>query len=228
MREETTSTKLPQMDVTTAVNQRLSVREFLDTPVPDETIAELLRKASRAPSGGNVQPWKIYVLNDDKTKEFVASIADRPLDEPEYEIYPANLWEPHRTTRFALGEQMYAKLGIEREDKTGRIARMGRNYEFFGAPAALFMYLDRRMLPPQWSDAGMFLQTFMLLAEEAGLATCAQEIWSTRHQAVTDFVGAPDDLILFCGMAIGYKDPAAPVNTLRSERLPLEEFATFV
>lgn len=216
------------MDVSTAVDQRLSVREFLNTPVADETIADLLTKASRSPSGGNVQPWKIYVLNGEKTKEFVASIADRPLDPPEYEIYPAGLWEPHRTTRFALGEQMYATLGIARDDKAGRLARMGKNYEFFGAPAAIFMYLDRRMLPPQWSDAGMFLQTFMLLAEEAGLATCPQEIWSTRHAAVTEFVGAPDELMLFCGVAIGHKDPDAPVNTLRSERLPLEEFATFV
>ncbi|MEZ5341051.1 MAG: nitroreductase [Acidimicrobiales bacterium] len=216
------------MDVSTAVNQRLSVRQFLDTPVPDELLRELLTKASRSPSGGNVQPWKIYVLNGDATHDFLASIAERPLDPPEYEIYPPNLWEPHRTTRFELGEDMYATLGIERADKAGRLGQMAKNYEFFGAPAAIFMYLDRRMLPPQWSDAGMYLQTLMLLCEEAGLATCAQEIWSTRHQAVSDFVGAPDELMLFCGMAIGYKDVDAPVNSLRSKRLALDEFATFV
>ena len=201
---------------------------FLDTPVADETIRRLLDKASRAPSGGNVQPWKIYVLNGDSTNRFIDYLGDKDIEPPNYDIYPPSLWEPHRTARYQLGEQMYELLGIGREDKAGRIGRMMDNYRFFGAPAALFCFLDKRMGPPQWSDCGMFLQTFMLLAEEAGLSTCPQEIWCNRSQAVSEFVGAPDELMLFCGMAIGHKDTDHPVNQLRSERLTVDEFAEWV
>jgi nitroreductase len=123
---------------------------------------------------------------------------------------------------------MYATLGIARDDKQGRFQQFARNGDFFGAPAALFCFIDRQMGPPQWSDLGMFLQTFMLLAIERGLATCAQEYWSVRHGAIASFVGAPENEMLFCGMSIGYADPAAPVNGLRSERMPLDQWARFV
>lgn len=228
MRTASPTAILTDVDVSKAVDQRISCRAFLDTPVPDETLAELLTKAARAPSGGNVQPWKIYVVNGESMDRFLAFIADREIEEPDYAIYPPKLWEPHRTARFELGEQMYDLLDIAREDRAGRLERMMENYRFFGAPAAIFCFLDRRMLPPQWSDCGMFLQTLMLLCEEAGLATCAQEIWTNRSQAVTDFVGAPEELMLFCGMAIGYKDEDHPVNALRSDRLPLDSFAHWV
>ena len=206
----------------------MSCRAFLDRPVSDALLAELLTKASRAPSGGNVQPWKIYVVNGDTMVRFKEAIAERDVEEASYAIYPPKLWEPHRTARYELGEQMYALLDIGREDKAARIQRMMDNYRFFDAPAGFFCYLDRRMGPPQWSDCGMFLQTFMLLAEEAGLATCPQEAWCQRTQAVADFIKPPDDLMLFCGMAIGYKDVDHPVNALRSERLPLDSFAEWV
>lgn len=219
---------LSAVDVSQAVDQRLSCRAFLDQPVDDNLLRSLVERAARAPSGGNVQPWVVYVITSDRMAEFQAHLAQRPPEEPEYDIYPPNLWDPHRTARYQLGEQMYEKLGIGRDDKPARLRRMMENYNFFGATAALFMYLDRRHGPPQWSDCGMYLQTFMLLAEEAGLSTCAQEIWSNRHQAVTDFVKAPDELMLFCGMAIGHADTGAPVNELRSERLPLDQFATFL
>jgi nitroreductase len=150
------------------------------------------------------------------------------MDAPEYEIYPAGLTEPYRTNRFTIGEQMYATLGIAREDKEGRRRQFAHNNDFFGAPAALFCYVDRQMGLPQWSDLGMFLQTFMLLAVEAGLATCAQEYWSVRHQAVTSFVGAPENEMLFCGMAIGHADESAPINSLVSERMPLDDWARFM
>jgi nitroreductase len=217
------------MDVSAAVDARRSVRAFLPTPVPDELIAHLLTKASRAPSGGNVQPWRIYVIGSDTMPAFLHHLDEHPRDtEAEYEIYPANLWEPYRTNRFALGEQMYALLGIPRDDKAGRLRQFGANFRFFDAPAAFFCCIERKMGPPQWSDLGMFLQTFMLLAVEAGLDTCPQEAWSAAPNAVKSFVGAPDDELLFCGMAIGHADPDAPVNTLRSERMPLEQWATFV
>jgi nitroreductase len=217
------------MDVVDAVHSRSSIRQFLPDPVGDDVLRSLLADASRAASGGNVQPCRIYVVNGEsmaRLREFLPT--QPPIEATEYDIYPPKLTEPYRTNRFAIGEQMYATLGIEREDKAGRLRQFAHNGEFFGAPAALFCFVDRQMGPPQWSDLGMFLQTFMLLAVERGLATCAQEYWSVRQGAVRSFVGAPDNEMLFCGMAIGHADPAAAVNSLRSERMPLDQWARFV
>lgn len=217
------------MHVHEAVHIRSSIRDFLPTPIDDEVLRELLTDAARAPSGGNLQPWRIYVVNG----ESMARLRDHlptqpPIEAGEYDIYPPSLVEPYRTNRFTVGEQMYALLGIPREDKAARLTQFARNGDFFGAPAALFCFVDRSMGPPQWSDLGMFLQTFMLLAVERGLATCAQEYWSVRHGAIRSFVGAPAEEMLFCGMAIGYANPEAPVNTLHSERMPLDDWARFV
>ena len=147
---------------------------------------------------------------------------------PAYEIYPPKLKEPYRTSRYQLGEQMYELLGIPREDKESRFAQVMKNFNFFGAPSAFFCFIDRQMGPPQWSDLGMFLQTFMLLAKEAGLDTCAQEAWSMKHDSVSEFVQADAEDLLFCGMCIGYRDDQDPINTLQSERRPLEDWAKFI
>ena len=217
------------MDVIDAVNKRMSVRQFLDTPVPDEVLRQLIIDASRAPSGGNVQPWRIYAINGDTMTRLLQFLEDKPqAEEPEYAMYPSGLSEPYRTNRFALGEQMYEKLGIPREDKAGRLRQVARNNVFFDAPAAIFCYVDRMMDKPQWSDLGMYLQTFMLLAQERGLDTCPQEYWSLRHGAVGEFIGVPENEMMFCGVAIGHADPSAPVNSLRSERMPFDQFARFV
>jgi nitroreductase len=217
------------MDVAAAVHARSSIRAFRPDPVDDQVLRELLADAARAPSGGNVQPWRIYVVNGSSMERFREHLTTQPPLEPtEYDIYPPDLWEPYRTNRFTVGEQMYATVGIAREDKAGRLKQFANNGNFFGAPAALFCFVDRGMGPPQWSDLGMFLQTFMLLAVERGLATCAQEYWAVRHGAVRAFVGAPEQEMLFCGVAVGYADTEAPINTLRSERMPLEEWARFV
>lgn len=217
------------MDVTEAVYTRTSIRQFTHDPVSKEQLEELLKNASYAPSGGNVQPWRIYAVAGESMTRLREHLATQPpLDAPEYEIYPAGLTEPYRTNRFTIGEQMYATLGIAREDKEGRRRQFAHNNDFFGAPAAIFCYIDRQMGPPQWSDCGMFLQTFMLLATEQGLSTCAQEYWSVRHKAVSSFVGAPDNEMLFCGVAVGYADTTAPINRLRSERMPLNQWVTFV
>ncbi len=216
------------MDVSTAVDKRKSVRAFLDQPVDDQLLADLVEKAARAPSGGNVQPWRIYVVNGPAAERFKASVAGRDLERPAYDIYPRELGEPYRTSRWELGEQMYASIGIPREDKPARLRHVARNYELFGAPAAVFCFVDRQMGPPQWSDLGMFLQTLMLLAEEAGLGTCAQESWAMREQVVSEFVGAPSELRIFCAIALGYEDTAHPINNFRSPRLPLASWATFV
>lgn len=216
------------MDVAEAVARRKSTRQFTDEPVDDTQLRELIELAARAPSGGNVQPWRIYVLHGESMVRFRAFLADRPLEPAEYDIYPPSLWEPYRTNRYALGEQMYATIGIARDDKVGRLAQFAKNDDFFGAPAALFCFVDRSMGPPQWSDLGMYLQTFMLLATEAGLATCPQEYWTVRHAAVQEFVGAPADEMLFCAVAVGHADVSAPINSLVSERMPLDQWARFV
>ena len=217
------------MNVSEAVESRVSVRSFLNTPVKKSIIKNLLIKASRSPSGGNLQPWKIFVLNGRAMRDFLKFQENwKKPEHPGYEIYPPNLKEPYRTSRYELGEQMYTLLGIPREDKEARILQVMKNFNFFGAPAGLFCYVDKQMGPPQWSDLGMFLQTFMLLAQEAGLDTCAQEAWSMKHECVSKFVRSEDCDILFCGMAIGYKDNTAIVNSLKSERRPLKEWAKFL
>ncbi len=217
------------MQVTDAVLARRSVRDFLPDPISNDTIAGLLSTASRAPSGGNLQPWRIWVVNGDTMADFRAHMADAaPSSTIEYDVYPPKLWDPYRTRRYTVGEQMYATIGIEREDKAGRLQQFARNMDFFGAPAAVFCFIDRNMGPPQWSDLGMFLQTFMLLAEEAGWQTCAQEAWSAAHEQVRSFTGAPEELMLFCGVAIGKANRDHPINSLEAERAPLDEFATFL
>ncbi len=217
------------MDVIDAVNRRMSVRQFTSEPVPDEVLRGLVADSARAPSGGNLQPWRIYAINGESMVRFLAHLEDRPLvEEPEYPMYPAGLVEPYRTNRFRIGEMMYETLRIPREDKSARMAQVARNNVFFDAPAAIFCFVDRQMDRPQWSDLGMYLQTFMLLAVERGLATCPQEYWSLRHRAVSDFVGAPENEMLFCGIAIGHADDSAPINSLRSHRMDVDHFARFV
>lgn len=217
------------MNVTDAVMARKSVRDFLPDPVDDAIIRELLEKASRSPSGGNLQPWRVWVINDDSMLAFLQHMKDsQPSDGTEYDVYPPKLWEPYRTCRYEVGEEMYATIGVGRDDRAGRLKQFARNMEFFGAPAAMFCFVDRRMGLPQWSDLGMFLQTFMLLAEEAGYQTCAQEAWSVAHEQIRTFIGAPDDLMLFCGVAIGKANREHPINTLTTKRLSVDEFATFI
>jgi nitroreductase len=216
------------MNVTDAVRRRKSIRAFLDTPVDDAVIAELLATASWSPSGGNVQPWRVYVVNGDAMTRFRAFIADRDIELPAYDIYPPKLTEPYRTSRFRNGEALYATIDIPRENKAARLEQFAKNHDFFGAPAAIFCFIDRQMGRPQWSDLGMFLQTFMLLAQEAGIDTCPQEAWAVYEQAVTEFVGAPPEQRIFCGVALGHADWDHPVNTLQTEREPLESFATFL
>ena len=217
------------MKVSEAVESRQSIREYLKKPVDSSLIKEILEKSSRAANGGNLQPWQIFVINKESMADFLKQQSEwTEAETPAYDIYPPKLKEPYRTSRYELGEQMYSLLGIEREDKEGRFMQVLKNFEFFGAPAAIFCFVDKQMGPPQWSDLGMFLQTFMLLAQEAGLDTCAQEAWSIKQESVSDFFNVDNETMVFCGMAIGYKDPEATINKLRSERRPINEWATFV
>ena len=145
------------MNVSEAVKLRISTRRFLNKPVKSSDIKRILKKSSRSPSGGNLQPWKIYVINEKSMTNFLNF--QKKWDEPEipaYDIYPPKLKEPYRTSRFELGEQMYQILGIPREDKDARFAQVMKNFEFFGAPCAFFCFVDRQMGPPQWSDCLLY------------------------------------------------------------------------
>ncbi|MFO1196105.1 MAG: nitroreductase [Burkholderiaceae bacterium] len=220
------------MDVREAIASRRSIRDFLPTPVPGETIRRVLAAASRSPSGGNVQPWHVDVVAGEPLESLKAkmrAIAEgAPRSEPlDYSIYPKELVSPYRDRRFKCGEDMYATMGVAREDRPARLRWFARNYQFFGAPLALFCSVDRRMGPPQWSDLGMFLQTVMLLLRAEGLDSCAQEAWSVYPVTVGEFLGLPPERMLFCGMAIGRRNPDHPVNGLVTDRAPLEEFASF-
>ncbi len=224
----------PAVTVSNAIASRRSVRAFLDKPVDPQLIRDILAKAARAPSGGNLQPWHVHLLGGAPMVEFKAIMAKRIMEMPggelplDYDIYPKNLTAPYRDYRFKVGEDMYATLGIARDNKIGRLMWFASNYQFFGAPLGLFCYVDRQMGPPQWSDLGMYLQTVMLLLREAGLDSCAQECWAMFHGTVRAFLSPPDNHMLFTGMAIGWKDPDTPVNQLVSERAVLDAFASFV
>ena len=211
------------MNVSQAVAQRISVRAFRPTPVPGAVVREILEAAARAPSGGNLQPWRVHALTGAPLEALKARVRENLFGEtPEYDVYPANLWEPLRTRRYQCGEDLYATIGIPREDKAARLAQLAKNGELFGAPVGLFFSLDRKVGPPQWSDVGMLMQTIMLLAVERGLATCAQEYWARYPQTLAEVLSLPADHMIFSGMALGYADEAAPINTLRTRRDPFE------
>ena len=215
--------------LTEIINSRKSTRAYLNKPVDNKLIEEMLKIASYAPSGGNLQPWKIYIINEISMKKFQSFQKEwKGKEEPPYSIYPENLKDPYRTSRYEVGEEMYTLLGIKREDKAGRLNQMLKNFDFFGAPAGLFCFIDNQMGLPQWSDLGMFLQTFMLLAVDKGLDTCAQESWSLKQNCVRSFLNVSDDYMLFCGMAIGYADKDNIVNELRTSRRSINDWATFV
>jgi nitroreductase len=222
------------LSVTTAVLSRKSVRSFLPTAVPRNVLEEVLALAARAPSGGNLQPWRLRVLDGEAMTVFKSMMQSRIQQAPEgdtpveYDIYPKNLGEPYRTNRYDIGERMYASIGVTREDKHGRRRQFARNYEFFGAPAAVLCFVDRNMGPPQWADLGMYLQTVMLLLRERGLHSCPQESWALYHRTVREFVSAPPEWLLFCGIAIGHEDPEAPINAVESPRIPFEGFGAWV
>jgi nitroreductase len=218
--------------VSEAVASRRSIRAFVDTPVDIGILRDLIDRATRAPSGGNLQPWHLHIVSGEAMARLKAIMRARLAEVPrgegaEYAVYPSPLDEPYRSRRFAVGEAMYAPLGIGREDKLARLMWFANNYAFFGAPVGLFCYVDRGHGSPQWSDCGMMLQTLMLLLREAGLDSCAQEAWSVFPKTIGEFVGAPDTQMLFTGMAIGYRDPEAAVNLFEVERAPLDAVATF-
>lgn len=219
------------MDVYEAVGSRRAVRRFSGEAVPRETLERVLSAAARSPSGGNLQPWRVYVLAGTPLAELKQRTAERvaagdPGDEREYPMYPSGLKAPYRQRRSAAARQRFTALKVPREDRRSREAAVAANWDCFGAPAALFCYIDRDMGPAQWADVGMYLQTVMLLLRAEGLHSCPQMAWSVYRRTVAGIVSPPPELVLFCGMSIGFEAPAAPAD--RIDRAPLAETVTFV
>lgn len=216
--------------VTEAVLGRRSVRAFLPRPVDRPLIETLLDLAARAPSGGNLQPWQVDVLSGAplaalKAEALAALGAAR--NGMELVVYPSPLPEPYRRRRHVSGEALYDTIGIGREDRPARLAQFARNFDAFGAPVLLLFSIDRIFDRPQWAHLGMFIQTLMLLAHERGLATCPQEAWAAVHDVAARHIELPADRILYCGLALGYADEGAAINSLRTERESVEAFARF-
>ncbi len=220
------------MDVRDAVASRYSCRAFLPTPVAEATVREIVERAARAPSGGNLQAWRVYAVAGARVAALETLLEPRMGELPkgeggEYQIFPTDLKEPYRSRRFAVGEQLYRAIGVLRDDRPARYRQYARNFQFFGAPVGLFFAIDRTMLPAQWADLGGYIQTIMVLARAYGLDTCPQEAWITWQRTMRAFLGLPAEAMLFCGMALGYADASAPINSWRSTREPVETFATF-
>jgi nitroreductase len=221
------------MDVLEAVASRYSCRAFLPTPIPEATIRDIVARAARAPSAGNMQPWRVYALAGERVEALKAQLAPRmatelPLGEgTDYTIYPHPLAEAYRARRFQVGELLYKSIGVPREDRPARYKQYARNYIFFGAPVALFFAREKAHGPAQWADIGGFLQTVCLLARGYGLHTCPQQAWVSFNKTVRAFLNLPDNLMVYSGMAVGYADEAAPINAWRSPREPVDGYASF-
>ncbi|HEX3140946.1 MAG TPA: nitroreductase [Rhizobacter sp.] len=218
-----------------AITSRHSLRAFLPTPVPRETIEDILRVASRAPSGTNTQPWKVYVLTGEPLANMSRQILD-VFNDPaqvaqqheEYAYYPTQWQSPYIDRRRKVGWDLYGLLGIGKTDKARMHAQHGRNYRFFDAPVGLMFTIDRIMEKGSWLDYGMFLQNIMVAARARGLDTCPQAAFTQFHRIIMPAIGASADEMLVCGMSLGHADPAAIENTLVTEREPVPGFARFL
>jgi nitroreductase len=219
------------VDVYEAVASRRAVRGFTDRPVPPETLERVLAAAARSPSGGNLQPWRSYVLTGAPLAELKKRTTERatagdPGDEPEYPMYPEELDSPYRQRRSAAAAQRFDALGIRHEDSRARAQEIAANWYCFGAPALLLCYTDRGMGSAQWADLGMYLQTVMLLLRTEHLHSCPQMAWSVYHRTAAETVRPPSGLLLFAGLSIGFEDPSVP--HARIDRAPLSETVTFL
>ena len=224
--------------VDAAIASRRSVRAFLPTPVPRQTIEEILAVASRAPSGVNAQPWKVTVL----TGAAKASLSTKILaahdgnaaagssgaDVGEYQYYPTEWVSPYIERRRKVGWDLYGLLGIAKTDKARMHAQHGRNYRFFDAPVGLIFTIDRILRQGSWLDYGMFLENIMIAARGRGLDTCPQAAFIGFHKVIAEHLALPAAEMVVCGMSLGHADPDAPENQLVTERAPVSAFARFV
>lgn len=218
-----------------AITSRRSIRRFLPTPVPRAVVEDILRVAAQAPSGSNVQPWKVYVLTGQPLAtlcgKLIAAHDDpqaRAEHQAEYAYYPTDWFSPYIERRRATGWGLYGLLGIGKTDRERMHAQHGRNYLFFDAPVGLIFTIDRRMEQGSWLDYGMFLQNIMIAARARGLDTCPQAAFIEWHRLILPHVGAPENEALVCGMALGHADPAAVENSLQTDREPVAGFTRFL
>jgi len=219
------------MDVLEAMRRRASTRAFLDRPVARATIEAMLDAARWAPSGVDSQPWRVAVVSGDTkrriTEQLLAErVAGKP-ERPDYRYYPERWDEPYKSRRVACGLALYKALGIGRDDADRRLKAWNNNYSFFGAPAGLFFFVDRRMAQGSWVDMGMFIENVMLAALAFDLATCPQAALAEYPDIVRRLLNVPDSFALISGMALGYPDAAAPVNNYRTAREPVANFTTW-
>lgn len=234
----TLATPAPKLQLDPAVEEaivsRRSMRAFLPTPVPRETVAQLLRVAGRAPSGTNVQPWKVYVLTGEtKTRlsdALVAAHFDAPGDfQPEHQDMPSPLPEPYKSRRRQLGWELLGLCGVQKGDREAGRRQHARNYRFFDAPVGMIFTLERAMdVVGIWFDYGMYLQNIMIAARGMGLHTCPQAAFRKYHRLIREQLSISDDEVIVCGMALGHADMSAPENSLVSPREPLERYVTFL
>ncbi len=224
-----------QAAVDAAITSRRSIRAFLPAPVAREDIEALLSVAARAPSGSNTQPWKVRVLTGATLKNLSDEILQAYLDpaqvsshKEEYQYYPRQWVAPYIDRRRKVGWDLYALMGLTREDKAGMQAQHGRNYTFFDAPVGLIFTIDRVMEQGSWLDYGMFLQNIMVAARGRGLDTCPQAAFTIFHSVIARVLNLPDSEQLVCGMALGYADPEKIENTLLTERESVAGFAQFL
>lgn len=224
-----------QQAIDGVIDRRYSCRAYLPTEVPRATIEEILNVAARAPSGTNTQPWKVHVLTGERKTRLSARIV-AAFDDPEeaathaecYPYYPSKWVSPYIDRRRKVGFDLYKLLGIQKGDAGKMHRQHARNFEFFGAPVGLVFTIDKLMAQGSWLDYGMFLQNVMLAAKARGLDTCPQAAFVQFHRILREELAIPEDETVVCGMALGYGDPAAPENALRTERAPLDEWVRFV
>ncbi len=215
--------------VDSAMRGRHSVRAFLPRAVAASDIDDILAVAARAPSGTNIQPWRVHVLTGDTLGRVVSAVcaaydAGDRSHQAEYHYYPTEFFEPYLARRRKVGWDLYGLLGIGKGDGDRIKAQHRRNFTFFDAPVGLIFSIDRRMRQGSWLDYGMFLQNVMLAARARGLDTCPQAAWTDYHRLIGPLLGFGDQEQLVCGMALGYADPAAVENGLVTERAALDEF----
>ena len=216
--------------VTQTILDRRSARAFLNRPVPAGLIREIIEVARRTASSSNMQPWRLSVMAGadlDRLRAAVRqSLAANPAAEgSEYKIYAANLKDPYSRRRIKCAEDLYATIGIARENKMARLMQFAQNFNFYGAPVGMILSIDRSMEPGQRADVGMFLQSILLLAHERGLSACPQAAWAAMHKTVRAHLALPEEWMVFCGISLGYADPSQPINGLVTERAALADIA---
>jgi len=214
-----------------AIRSRRSVRRFLPTPVPKKMVEDLLELAARAPSGTNVQPWKVYALTGAEKDRLSAAILDKHnstgMDGREFDYYPTEWADPWLSRRRKIGFDLYGLLGIGKADKERMKEQTGRNYQFFDAPVGMIFTMDRQLGRGMFIDYGMFMANLMTAARARGLDTCPQAAFADYHQTIREVLGIPENELVVCGMSLGYADPDAPENRLVTEREPVANFTDF-